>query len=125
MDCGTVASIIVVDNEPLIRDFLAELLRAEGFAVSVAFNGEEALRLADRAPCDLMMLDVNMPGLGGWETLALLRGGHPELKVLIMSGTVDHGRARAAGANGFIQKPYHPAEVLGAVRSQLSDASAQ
>ncbi len=124
MNCGTVASIIVVDNEALIRDFLAEFLRAEGFAVSVAFNGAEALRLADREPFDLMMLAVNMPGLDGWQTLALLRGGHPELKVLIMSGTVDHGRARAAGANGFIQKPYHPAEVLGAVRSQLSAGSA-
>lgn len=122
MDCGISASIIVVDNEPLIRDFLAELLRAEGFAVSVAYNGAEALRLADREPCDLMMLDVNMPGLDGWETLALLRGDHPEIKVLMMSGTVDGGRARAAGASGFIQKPYHPAEVLGTVRSQLAAA---
>ncbi len=90
--------------------------------MSVAYNGAEALRLADREPCDLMMLDVNMPGLDGWETLALLRGDHPEIKVLMMSGTVDGGRARAAGASGFIQKPYHPAEVLGTVRSQLAAA---
>ncbi len=124
MDCWTGASIVVVDNEPLIREVLAELLRAEGFAVSVAFNGAEALRLVEAQPCDLMMLDVNMPGLDGWETLALLRGDHPQMKVLIMSGTVDHERARAAGASGFIQKPYHPAEVLSALRSQLAAGSA-
>ena len=67
-----------------------------------------------------MMLDINMPGLDGWQTLELLRGDHPEITVLIMSGTVDGGQARAAGASGFIQKPYHPAEVLSTVRSQLA-----
>lgn len=117
MDDSTAASVLVVDNEALIRDFLAEFLRSQGFAVSVASNGAEALRLTAAQPYDLILLDVNMPGLDGWETLAVLRINHPEVKVLMMSGTVDSGRVAAAGADGFIQKPYYPGEVLDAIRT--------
>jgi PAS domain S-box-containing protein len=82
--------VLLVDDDDLILKTSALLLEALGQTVLTAASGEEALaKLADRADPDLMILDLNMPGLGGAETLVAVRALHPDLPIIIATGRAD------------------------------------
>lgn len=94
-----VARILVVDDDPRIRDVLRRGLTYEGFAVDTAGSGEEALRLAREQSPDLVILDILMPGLDGYEVLRRLRAADPQLPILMLTARdapADH-RSPAAG----------------------------
>lgn len=112
--------VLLVDNEPLIRVVLAEVLRQNGFDVRTAGSGTEAVELAHLVPPALVLVDVQMPGLSGWDTLDRLRQERPSLPVLMMSGADFYEEALARGATGFISKPYRPIDVLRDVRAALN-----
>lgn len=114
------ASILLVDNEPAVRDMLAAILRLEGYRVRTTATGADALALADAVQPDIVLLDVHMPGMDGYAVLDQLLQRRPGVPVLLMSGSPDLDRARAAGASAFLEKPYHPAEVLEEVARLLS-----
>lgn len=114
------ASILLVDNEPAVRDMLAAILRLEGYRVRTTATGADALALADAVQPDIVLLDVHMPGMDGYAVLDQLLQRRPGVPVLLMSGSPDLDRARAAGASSFLEKPYHPAEVLEEVARLLS-----
>lgn len=111
--------VLLVDNEPLVRAVLAEVLRQGGFEVRTAGSGTEAVEMAGHTPPSLVLMDVQMPGLSGWETLDRLREAQPSLPVLMMSGADFQDEALARGATGFVSKPYRPVEVLQDVREAL------
>ncbi len=110
--------ILVVDDEEHVRRVASQLLAAEGYVVEVATDGEGALDRLESDPrcCDLVLLDMTMPGLDGLEVLAAIRRLQPDLPVLLSSG---YGRERVRHvlqedpACGFIQKPYRQRELLG------------
>ncbi len=111
--------ILVVDDEPAIRDTMRMLLEYDGHDVLVAGSGQEALAMVEREAPDLVFLDVKMPGLDGLETLQRLRALNDAVPVVMISA---HGNATTAldagrhGAFRFIEKPLSKDFVLDAVR---------
>src|SRR5436305_9220523 len=116
------ASVLVVDDELLIRDTLAEFLQQEGFAVRAAATGEEALDLARRQKFDAVLCDVNLPGLDGIEVLERVSAVSPETFVLLITAyaTVESAvEAFQKGAHDYLMKPIILHEVLGKLRRLL------
>jgi DNA-binding NtrC family response regulator len=116
------AAVLVCDDEPLIRDTLAEFLAQEGFTVEAAGSGEEAVRRATQRFFDVVLCDVNLPGIDGIETLQRILGVNPESFVLLITayGTVESAvEAFQRGAQDYLMKPILLDEVLGKIRRLL------
>jgi DNA-binding NtrC family response regulator len=115
-------SVLVVDDEPLIRETLAEFLAGEGFAVAAAGTGEEAVERAGRSRFDVAVCDINLPGLDGLEVLERLARISPETFVLLVTAyaTVDTAvEAFQKGASDYLMKPIILDEVAGKIRRLL------
>ena len=114
--------ILIVDDEPAIQGTLRAVLEDEGYRVTTAGSGEEAVRLVtDEAP-DLVFLDIWMPGMDGLETLAELKRGRPEATVIMISGhgTIETAvKATRLGAYDFIEKPMSLEKTLVSVTRAL------
>jgi CheY-like chemotaxis protein len=117
-------TVLVVDDEPTVREVAEALLREEGYRVLVAADGREGLRVLREhgAAIDLVLLDLTMPGLGGEEALAEMRKLRPGVRVLLSSGYTqpDTGEFPTENLAGFIQKPYGAEELRRKVASALS-----
>jgi PAS domain S-box-containing protein len=107
---GHALSVLVVDDDELLQATMRRLLKALGHRATVLASGEEALqRLSEGLEVDLVILDLNMPGLGGAETLPRLRTLRPDLPVLLASGRVDQQAldlAQAVPGVGLMPKPF-------------------
>jgi DNA-binding NtrC family response regulator len=101
--------VLVVDDEPGVSTALRDLLLEIGYLVKTAAQGAEALRLVDDFHPDVVLLDLNMPGMPGTEVLARLRQQYPQLPVIIVSGGADAEVAMstlAEGAFDYVMKPF-------------------
>jgi two-component system, cell cycle response regulator DivK len=112
--------VLVVDDSPDGREMLAEYLTFRGFSVVEAANGEAAVDLAKRRPPAIILMDLQMPGLGGWEATRLLKSDPATQDVVIVAVTAhalkpDEGIAREAGCDAFIAKPFDITAVGDAV----------
>jgi DNA-binding response OmpR family regulator len=119
-------SILLVEDEPGIVDFLERGLRAEGFHVEAALDGAEGERLALSESFDMVVLDLMLPGVGGMEVLARLREAKPDLPVIVLTARGDIEDRVAgldAGAVDYLVKPFSLAELLARVRAQLRVAA--
>ena len=121
---GTVARILIVDDERVNRELLQVLLRPEGYVLSTASSGEEALAaIAEQHP-DLVLLDVMMPGMDGYQVATTLKGDVATSSIpVIMVTALDDRNARmlalSAGAEEFLTKPLERAELCVRVRNLL------
>ncbi len=119
-------TVLLVEDEALLRSATSTLLRARGYRVLVAADGVEALRLCESHPdaIDLVATDVIMPGLDGKELARRLQALRPSLKVLFMSGYTDQVLREGSWTSdmGFVQKPFSPNEFLSEVRRVLDGA---
>lgn len=121
--------VLVVDDEPRIRTIARRVLQREGYVVTEAGGGREALEIlrSEDVHVDLVLLDLTMPDLDGERTYVALRGLHPEMPVLFSSGydatRLTQDTLRAASV-GFLQKPYHPAELVARVAELVEGARA-
>ena len=114
--------ILVVEDEPAIADFIERGLRAEGYVVSCAYDGDEAEHRTLTEDFDLVLLDVLLPGRGGLDVLGSIRRRAPELPVILLTarGDVDHKvEGLDRGADDYVTKPFAFAELLARVRAQL------
>lgn len=120
---ATAPRILVVDDEPLLRTFVARVLEAERFSVLTAGHGHEALTLLERErePVQVVITDVTMPGLGGVELAHRLARWMPPPGLILMSGYSFDAVARLAelGSPAFLRKPFTAEVLLAAVRRTL------
>jgi two-component system, cell cycle sensor histidine kinase and response regulator CckA len=117
-------TILIVDDEELIRQLGADILEDVGYKIILAAGGEEAIQIyqENRKEIALVILDMVMPGLGGKETILKLKEIDPKIKVLLSSGYSTNegvGEILKEGVGGFIQKPYRDEELIGKVREIL------
>ncbi len=113
--------ILVVDDEPQIRRVLRSTLSALGFVVADAENGEAALETVREEKFDLILMDINMPGLSGTETCRAvrLRSDVAIIMLTVRDRPVDKIEALDAGADGYITKPFDVNELLARIRATL------
>jgi DNA-binding response OmpR family regulator len=120
----TAARLLVVDDEPQIREFIARALTAAGYAIDFAGSGKEGLVQATAGDYDLVILDLVMPDMDGREILARLRHDRPDQAVLILSCLADVTTkvdCLELGAQDYLTKPFSLAELLARVRVRLRD----
>jgi CheY-like chemotaxis protein len=109
-------SVLVVDDEPAIRTTLRLILELEGYAVRLASSGAQALEQVEATPPRVVLLDVQMTGMDGWQTLPRLKALAPELPVIMVSGVRQlRSEAAAHHADGVVPKPFDVDGVLDAV----------
>lgn len=114
--------ILVIDDDPAITSLLKRGLAYEGFSVEVAKSGEAGLTLARQFPPDLVILDIMMPGLDGYEVLQRLRAGDSRLPVIFLTArdaTSDQVLGLEAGADDYITKPFTFEVLLARVHALL------
>ena len=117
------ASILIIDDEAGIRDSLEVLLTLEGYAVKMAADGEQGLRILELENFDLILLDLALPGRSGLQLLPLIKERQPETPVIMITayGTVDNVvEAIRTGAENFVQKPWDNEKLLADIRSAVA-----
>jgi DNA-binding response OmpR family regulator len=119
-----VPRILVVDDEATTRISLAELLRLEGYDVSIAASGEDALDIIDRqSPFDLMVVDIKMPGMDGLQLTEAVQRRSPDTVIILLTafGTLETAiQALRRGAHDYLLKPCPVSQILESVRKGLS-----
>lgn len=123
-DSNGQAAILVVDDNEMNRDLLSRRLAKKGFTVDVAEDGFEALDWIDSNPCDLVLLDIMMPGMSGIEVLVKIRETHDGTELPVIMATAKDTRedivgALRLGANDYVTKPIDFPVVLARVNAQL------
>ena len=109
--------ILVVDDDPDLRDFLRLLLTSMGFEVTSAANGQEALEVMEGRCPDLILLDMKMPVMNGWEFCRALECRDARPPIVVLTAAPDPAaRAAEAHADGWLGKPFDYAELEATVR---------
>jgi two-component system phosphate regulon response regulator OmpR len=124
MSSGT--HILVVDDEPDLRDMLEEYLSKQGFTVGTAENGTALRELIENQPADLVLLDINMPGEDGLSLARYLREHH-QVGIIMLTAAgdvVDRIVGLEMGADDYIPKPFDPRELLARIKSVLRRSAA-
>lgn len=118
--------ILVVDDEPQIRRVIRSALNGQGYAVTEARSGEQALEKLREEPLDLVLLDVNLPGMTGLEACRALRATSdvPVIMLTVRNAEKDKVEALDAGADDYVTKPFSTPELLARIRAALRRAPA-
>lgn len=114
---GSRLQVLVVDDDPLVRTLLAEVLHQSEFDLRQASDGLEALRVATEEIPDVILLDVMMPGTNGFEVCRKLRSDprFESVRIIMLTARddpADKARAAAAGADAYFTKPFSPLDLL-------------
>jgi len=124
------ARILVVDDQPEVRDILKTLLEQEGYDVVQASDGKDALRQHSETPADLVIADLVMPGMNGLDMISEFRDRHAGVKIIAMSGAhqymVDKNleSSRINGADRAFKKPFDLDQLLSAISDLLRETLA-
>ncbi len=118
----SMGKVLVVDNDPKTLKVLEMRLRSEGYTIASAVDGKQALEVFDTANPDLVLVDVNMPGVSGLDVLAEIKLKIPEMPVVVMTAFSSEEVAVDAvrkGANDYVTKPFNSKEICQVVRENL------
>ncbi len=116
--------ILIVDDEEQMRELLAKVLEKNGYQVTAAADGSQALALLEKEPMDLVVTDVRMPGLDGMEALRAIKELNPEIVIILMTafGSIDQAvQAVKEGAYDYINKPFKIDEMLLTIKKALDE----
>ncbi|MGO9480319.1 MAG: response regulator [Candidatus Kryptoniota bacterium] len=119
--------VLVVDDEESLRFLLSSELEAEAFEVQSAGDGEEAIEIVrkeieENKKFDVVLLDIKMPKVDGWEVLRFVKGNSPETKVIMLTAYADVKNAIESlrlGASDFVSKPYDLDDILTSINRAL------
>jgi diguanylate cyclase (GGDEF)-like protein/PAS domain S-box-containing protein len=120
--------ILIVDDNPGMRQSMLDLLSTQNYNCQMASSGQEALERLSLQQVDLMLLDLNMPGMNGQHVLEQVNRDYPDTYVIIVSGETTFDNATTAlrkGAEDFIRKPYAPNDLIKSLRNVLDKRSLQ
>jgi len=118
----TQGSVLVVDDEEVIREVCDQILTGEGYFVTTAASGREALRLVSNNEYDAVVTDIMMPDMTGLELLEVIKSTSLDLSTIVITGLGTFDMATQSdrlGAREFVVKPFTPDELSGAVRKAL------
>jgi CheY-like chemotaxis protein len=120
--------ILVVDDQREILDVTSLVLQSAGYSTETASTGDEALDRVASEPFDLVLLDINMPGMDGWETLRLIRADDQLERLVVIMFSVkdevsDKVHSLQEGASGFISKPYEVDQLVDRIDRALGDVA--
>lgn len=118
------STVLIVEDEERIASFVEKGLRAAGLQTVVARDGATGLAIAQAEACDLVILDIGLPGIDGWEVLERLRGSGSTLPVIMLTAhdsVHDTVNGLESGANDYVTKPFQFAELLARVRLRLRE----
>lgn len=119
-------TILLVDDDPSVREMIGRVLADEGYQVLRAANGLEAIAVASANPTDLVLLDLNMPGKGGWDTFERITSENPNLAVVIITAKPDQlFTSLAAGVGALLEKPLDFNLLLKTVSDLLNEPAEQ
>lgn len=106
-------TVLVADDEEHIRTLFGDVLREAGYEVALAASGREVLETLKARPIDVVITDLVMPDQDGIDIIRAIRGGHPQVKTIVMSGAANFlATARLLGASATLAKPVMPDELL-------------
>jgi DNA-binding NtrC family response regulator len=117
-------SILVVDDEEALRTVLSSELSSEGYNVETASDGDEAITILQGKQFDLVLLDIKMPRVDGFEVLKFIKKNSPQIKVIMLTAFADLKNAiesKKLGAEDFISKPYDLVDLLTTIERVLSE----
>jgi len=119
------AKILITDDEPHMRRLIQFALKSTGCEIVQAASGEETLTLLGREPVDLLLIDYQLQGINGLDTIAAARklDHGADLPVILLTARGDTGikdAAQSAGVNAFLTKPFSPIDLKGLVQDLLS-----
>ena len=115
-------NILIIDDEPVLRQTLARVLQQAGFEATTAESGEQGLAFLERTEFDLVYLDIRMPGLAGMEVLKLIHTSHPAIPIVLFTAQPDVNSAVEAlrnGATDYLVKPLKPEAFIERTKSIL------
>ena len=114
--------ILLVDDDASVRELIGRVLVDEGYSVWLAANGDEALNTVASKPIDLVLLDLNMPGLGGWDIYEKLTTENPLLAVIIITAKPNQlFTSLGAGVGALLEKPFDFPVLLQTVKNLLAE----
>jgi len=117
------AKILIVDDDPHIRKLLQVILAEEGFTILEAQDGKDALSLLDSEKVDLIILDIMMPNMDGWDLCENIRAYYSDsLPILMLTAkgeTAQKVKGFNLGADDYLVKPFHPAELIARIKALL------
>ena len=122
------SNILVVDDEPVARQSLSEILRLEGYAVNSVPNGQAAVEHVRTHPIDLMIVDLRMPGMDGLEVVQVVNQVSPETEVVLLTafGTTESAiQALRLRVHDYLLKPAPPSQVINSVKKGLARKEAR
>ena len=118
--------ILLVDDDPTVRDSLKDVLVAEGYLIIPAEDGQQALDLANRSAVDLVLLDLNMPVKNGWDTFERLTAEHPFIPIIIATARPNQlFTALNAGVGALLEKPMDIPTLLRTMENLLAESVEQ
>jgi DNA-binding NtrC family response regulator len=121
---ATKSNILVVDDEDALRMVLSSELQSSGYEVGTASDGDEAINLVQSKKFDLVLLDIKMPRVDGFEVLKFIKKNYPTIKVIMLTGFADLKNAiesKKHGAEDFVSKPYDLVDLLTTIERVLSE----
>jgi len=117
-----VGDILVVEDEPRLRAIIARLIESAGYAVTAVGTGGDAIRIALSGDFDLIVLDLNLPDVGGVDVLRAVHGAKPATRILVLSSVTSVGtrvEVLEQGAADFVLKPFVAAELMARIRLRI------
>ena len=117
-------SILIIDDAKTVTDMTALMLEKAGYHVYRAYNGETGIEMAEKLKPDLILLDIMMPEVSGWEVLDEIRNNEDtkDIHILFFSAKVDEKeKSESANVDGFIAKPFEANDILGKIKEILGE----